>query len=206
MFKGCHFPRAVVLTCIRWYLRFKLSYRDIEELMEERGVQVDHATINRWVVKFSPMLLLRSRRHKKPVGTSWRMDEPFIKVRGEWKYLYRAVDKQGATIDCLLTARRDTDSALRFLRRAVEHNGSPEKINIDCSGANAAGIAAYNEEAAAGIEIRQCKYLNNIVEQDHRFVTQKMVAALGFKTFYTAQATLAGIELVHMIRLALTPI
>ncbi len=200
MFKGCHFPKAIILTCVRWYLRFKLSYRDIEEMMADRGVCVDHATINCWVVKFSPLLLLRSRRHKRPVGKSWRMDETYIRVRGQWKYLYRAVDKQGGTVDFLLTARRDTDAALRFLRRAIEHNGIPEKVNIDCSGANAKGIAAYNQEAGTTIEIRQCKYLNNIVEQDHRFVKQKMVAALGFKTFYTAQVTLAGVELVHMIR------
>lgn len=200
MFKGCHFPKPVILTCVRWYLRYKLSYRDIEEMMAERGVQVDHATINRWVVKFSPLLALRARRHKRPVGKSWRMDETYIKVRGDWKYLYRAVDKQGHTVDFLLTARRDTEAALRFLRRAVEHNGVPEKINIDKSGANAAGISVFNEQDGAKILIRQCKYLNNIVEQDHRFVKQKMVAALGFQTFYTAKATLSGIELVHMIR------
>lgn len=200
MFKGCHFPKAVILTCVRWYLRYKLSYRDIEELMAERGVHVDHATVNRWVVKFSPLLLLRSRRHKKPVGKSWRMDETYIKVCGQWKYLYRAVDRQGGTVDFLLTARRDADAAVRFLRQAIGHNGSPNKINIDCSGANAAGIETYNEEAAATIEIRRCKYLNNIIEQDHRFVKQKMRAALGFKTFYTAKATLMGIELVRMIR------
>jgi len=128
------------------------------------------------------------------------MDETYIRVRGQWKYLYRAVDKQGGTVDFPLTARRDTDAALRFLRRAIEHNGIPEKVNIDCSGANAAGIEAYNQEAATAIEVRQCKYLNNIVEQDHRFVKQKMVAALGFKTFYTAKATLFGLELVHIIR------
>ncbi len=200
MFHGCHFPKPIILTCVRWYLRFKLSYRDIEELMAERGVFVDHATINRWVVKFSPLLLLQARRHKRPVGRSWRMDETYIRVRGEWKYLYRAVDKQGDTVDFLLTASRNTDAALRFLRMAIEHNGLPEKVNIDRSGANAAGIEAYNQETAAAIEVRQCKYLNNIVEQDHRFVKQKMVAALGFKTFYTAKATLFGLELVHMIR------
>jgi transposase-like protein len=200
MFKGLHFPQSVVLTCVRWYLRYKLSYRDIEELMRERGVWVDHSTINRWVVKFAPMLLRRARAHKRPVGTSWRMDETYIRVRGQWKYLYRAVDKRGATVDFLLTARRDADAALRFLRRAVDNNGLPEKVTIDCSGANAAGIAAFNLEAETTVEVRQRKYLNNIVEQDHRFVKQRVRAALGFKTFYTAQATLAGVELVHMIR------
>ena len=200
MFKGCHFPKAVILTCVRWYLRYKLSFRDLEEMMAERGVRVDHATINRWVIKFAPMLAHRARRHRSAVGRSWRMDETYIKVRGQWRYLYRAVDKAGRTVDLLLTARRDADAARRFLRRAVEHNGRPHKVNIDKSGANAAGIVAYNEETGAGVEARQCKYLNNVVEQDHRFVKQKVTAALGFQTFLTARATLAGIELVHMIR------
>ena len=168
--------------------------------MAERGVTVDHATINHWVVKFSPTLLRNARRHKRPVGNCWRMDETYVRVRGQWKYLYRAVDKSGATVDFLLTAKRDTDAALRFLRGAIERNGLPEKVTIDCSGANAAGIAAYREESAAVIEVRQRKYLNNIVEQDHAFVKQKMRASLGWQTFHTAQATIAGIELVHMIR------
>ena len=142
MFKGCHFPKPVILTCIRWYLRYKLSYRDLEEMMAERGVHVDHATINRWVVEFSPMLAWQARHHRKPVGKSWRMDETYIKVRGQWKYLYRAVDKQGLTVDFLLTAQRDTDAALRFLRRAIDANGVPDKVNIDKSGANKAGINA----------------------------------------------------------------
>jgi len=200
MFKGCHFPKPVILTCIRWYLRYKLSYRDLEEMLAERGVRVDHATINRWVIKFAPQLALRARRHKRSVGRSWRMDETYIKVRGHWKYLYRAVDKVGGTVDFLLTARRDTDAALRFLRRAIAGNGLPDKINIDKSGANAAGIDAYNAESGPRVQVRQCKYLNNIVEQDHRFVKQRMVAALGFQTFHTAKDTITGIELVHMIR------
>ena len=169
-------------------------------MMAERGVSVDHATINRWVVKFGPMLAKRAREHKRPVGSSWRMDETYIKVRGRWMYLYRAVDKQSRTVDFLLTARRDLDAALRFLRRATEQNGAPEKVNIDKSGANAAGIAAYNADADAGIEIRQCRHLNNIVEQDHRLVKQRIRAALGLRTFQTAKATLTGVELVHMIR------
>ncbi|MDD9933197.1 MAG: IS6 family transposase [Myxococcales bacterium] len=200
MFKGCQFPPAVILTCVRWYLRYKLSYRDLEEMMAERGVRVDHATIHRWVVKFAPMLALRARRHRTPVCRSWRLDETYIKVRGQWKYLYRAVDARGRTVEFLLTASRDRDAALRFLRRAVEHAGLPAKINIDKSGANAAGIAAYSEETGTRIAIRQSRYLNNLVEQDHRFVKQRVRATLGFKALRTARATLAGIELVHMIR------
>jgi transposase-like protein len=200
MFKGCHFPPEIILTCLRWYARFKLSYREIEELMAERGVAVDHATINRWVVKFSPQLLQAAREHKPPVGSSWRLDETYIKVRGQWKYLYRAVDKVGDTVDFLLTAKRDKAAALRYLRQAIAHNGVPLKVTIDRSGSSTAALEAYNADAESLIEIRRCRYLNSIVEQDHRFVKQKMRAALGFQSFCTARATIMGIELVHMIR------
>ncbi len=199
-FSGRHFPKDVILTAVRWYVRYKLSYRDIEELMSERGIKMDRSTINRWVVKYAPLLAAEARHHKRDVGVSWRLDETYIKVRGQWKYLYRAVDKVGDTVDFLLTAKRDTEAALRFLRQAIRNNGTPEKINIDKSGANTAAIKAYNAEAGSAIEIRQCKYLNNIVEQDHRTVKQKTRAALGFKAFNSAHATLQGVELIQMIR------
>ena len=145
-------------------------------------------------------MVTNAQKHKRRVGVSWRFDETYIKVRGQWKYLYRAVDKDGDTIDFLLTAKRDTKAALRFLRQAIRNNGTPVKINIDKSGANTAAIEAYNKESGASIEIRQCKYLNNIVEQDHRRVKQKTRAALGFKAFYSAHATVVGVELIHMNR------
>ena len=198
-FNGRHFDSVVILTCVRWYLRFTLSYRDLEEIMEERGIDVDHSTINRWVLKYTPLLESEARRRKLPVGVSWRLDETYIKVKGQWKYLYRAVDKDGNTIDFLLAAKRDTLAALRFLRKAIRSNGMPEKINIDKSGANTSGIAAYNDETDSNIECRQCKYLNNIVEQDHRPVKRKMRAMMGFKSFRSARITITGIELTHMI-------
>ena len=197
---GCHFPKDVILTTIRWYLRYNLSYRDIEELIAERGITLDHSTLNRWVIKYTPGLVANAQKHKRRVGVSWRFDETYIKVRVQWKYLYRAVDKDGDTIDFLLTAKRDTKAALRFLRQAIRNNGTPLKINIDKSGANTAAIEAYNKESGGSIEIRQCKYLNNIVEQDHRRVKQKTRSALGFKAFYSAHATVVGVELIHMIR------
>ena len=197
---GRHFPKDVILTTIRWYLRYNLSYRDIEELIAERGIALDHSTLNRWVIRYTPGLVTNAKKHKRRVGVSWRFDETYIKVRGQWKYIYRAVDKDGDTIDFLLTAKRDTKAALRFLRQAIRNNGTPVKINIDKSGANTAAIEAYNKESGASIEIRQCKYLNNIVEQDHRRVKQKTRAALGFKAFYSAHATVVGVELIHMIR------
>ena len=160
---------------------------------------MDHSTINRWVVRYSPALVKAFCRRKRPVGTSWRMDETYVKVRGHWKYFYRAVDKAGQTIDFLLTARRDKKAALRFLRRAIDGGRVPAKINVDKSGSNKSAILAIGEEHNVEIECRQCKYLNNIVEQDHRPVKRISRASLGFKNFGWAQNTLAGVELVHMI-------
>src|SRR5712692_7797433 len=177
-----------------------LSTRHVEELMEERGVEVDHATINRWVIKYSPQLEEAFHRRKRAVWVSWRMDETYIKVKGVWHYLYRAVDKQGQTIDFLLTEQRDEAAALRFLKKAIRRHGVPEKITIDGSAANEAAIKSYNAEHGTAIVIRKTKYLNNIVEQDHRAVKRVTRPMLGFKSFDAAQGTLAGIELMHMIK------
>src|SRR5260370_19741567 len=165
--KGSNLERDVILWGIRWYVAYPISYRQLEEMMEERGVEVDHATLNRWVLKYVPLLEQQFWTRKRPVGSSWRLDETYVRVKGAWKYLYRAVDKAGATVDFLLTARRDRKAALRFLRKATGHHGGPEKSTIDKSGANTAAIESYNAEHEADIEIRQVKYLNNIVEQDH---------------------------------------
>ena len=199
-FKGAHFPQDIILMGVRWYLAYPLSYRHVEELMEERGVPVDHATIQRWVVKYSPQLEEAFHRRKRPVWVSWRMDETYIKVKGHWYYLYRAVDKYGQTIDFLLTEHRDTEAALRFLKKAIRRNGLPEMITIDGSDANEAAIKRYNQEYGTAIAIRQVKYLNNIVEQDHRGVKRVTRPMLGFKSFAAAQDTLVGIELMHMIK------
>src|SRR6266481_238845 len=164
-FKGAHFPKEIILMGVRWYLAYPLSTRHVEELMEERGVELDHATINRWVIKYSPQLEEAFHRRKRPVWTSWRMDETSIKVKGEWRYLYRAVDKHGKTIDFLLTEQRDEQAAKKFLTKAIRrHGGVPEKITIDGSAANEAAIKSYNAEHGTAIEIRKVKYLNNIVE------------------------------------------
>jgi VCBS repeat-containing protein len=199
-FKGSHFPKCIVLQAIYWYLRYALSYRDIEELMLERGVHIDHSTIQRWVVKYTEMLEEAFRKKKKSVGTSWRMDETYIKIKGKWCYLYRAVDKENNTIDFLLTEKRDKKAAKRFFVKAIENNGVPAKITIDKSGANKAAIEAYNSENNTEIEIRQIKYLNNLVEQDHRSIKRIVRPMLGFKEFHSAGVTLSGIELVRMIR------
>jgi putative transposase len=177
-----------------------LSTRHVEELMRERGVPVDHATVNRWVVKYSPPLEAAFHSHKRPVGRRWRMDETYIRVKGAWRYLYRAVDKSGQTIDFLLTEYRDTDAALCFLTQAIRRHGVPEMITIDGSEANAAAIRGYHEAHGTAIIIRQVKYLNNVVEQDHRGVKRVTRPMMGFKSFKAAPSTLTGIELMHMLR------
>ncbi len=134
-FKWRHFQSDVILVCVRWYLTYPLSYRNIEEMMLERGVEVDHSTINRWVLKYTPEIEKKFRKYKNPVGRSWRMDETYIKIKGQWKYLYRAIDKEGRTVDFLLTATRDLNAAKRFFNKAIKTNGTPAKINIDKSGA-----------------------------------------------------------------------
>ena len=199
-FSGRHFERTIILQAVRWYLAYALSYRNIEELMEERGVEVCYSTVNRWVVKYAPILAKLFENKKRKVGNRWRMDETYIKVRGQWKYLYRAVDANGNTIDFLLCAKRNKAAAYRFLRKACICNGKPELINIDCSGANLAGIEAFNKMYKTGIIPRQNKYMHNIVEQDHRRIKRITRPMMGFKSFRSAQNTIAGIELIAQLK------
>jgi putative transposase len=164
-------------------------------------VRNDGSNIYRWVRKFTPKLEAAFRKgRKRPVGSSWRMDETYIKVKGQWRYLYRAVDKDGQTIDFLLTAHRDKKAALRFFKKAVRQHGLPEKVTIDKSGANTAALEALQEETGRAIEIRQVKYLNNLVEQDHRAIKRIVRPMPGFKSFGSAYRSLRGIELMHMIK------
>ena len=200
-FKGMRFPVEIILVCVRWYAAYPLSYRHLEEMMEERGVFLDHSTINRWAIRFLPMLeKVFRRQYKRPVGLSWRMDETYVKVNGVWKYLYRAVDKEGKTVDFLLTAKRDKAAAKRFFEKAMNANGLPEKVTMDKSGANKAAMDEINAILPTPALVRQIKYLNNIVEQDHRSVKRVTKPMLGFKSFNAAKGVLAGIELMHMIR------
>jgi transposase-like protein len=197
--KRLHYPLDVILTCVRWYVAYPLSLRHLEEMMSERGISVDHSTVHRWAIKLLPVLEKTFRRHKRTVGKSWRMDETYIKVKGQWKYLYRAVDKAGNTVDFLLRARRDRLAAQRYFQRSMAHNGVPETVTIDQSGANLAALKAINVERESPIRIRQRKYLNNIVEQDHRAIKRRIRPMLGFKKFTCARILLTGIELMHMI-------
>jgi len=201
---GRHFPKPIILTAIRWYLAYSLSYRDVEELLAERGIVVDHSTIARWVMRYSPLLLGAFRRRRRDVGTSWRMDETYIRVRGTWMYQYRAVDTSGHTIDFYFSERRDATAAHRFLRRAIRQHRCPTTITIDGSAANYAAIERANKtrrkHRMPRIAIRRCRYLNNVVEQDHRGIKRRVRLMLGFKSAASAAVTLGGVELIHMIR------
>ena len=204
-FKGAHFPKSVILYAVFFYVRYSVSYRDLQEIMAERGVDVDHATLNRWVVRYSPQIADQAQKRKRRTLESWRVDETYIKVKGKWTYLYRAVDRDEQTLDFMLSERRNLGDARRLFKKAVASNGPPHKIVIDKSGANLAGAQAVNtilKITVTGkmIEILQVKYLNNIVEQDHRFIKRITKHTLGFKAFDSASATIAGIEVPHMIR------
>jgi putative transposase len=199
-FKGSQFEREIILWGVRWYVAYPISYRQLEEMMGERGVAVDHSTLNRWVIKYAPGFEKAFRRRQRPVGRSWRLDETYVKIKGKGAYLYRAVDKAGQTIDFLLTPNRDRDAAEAFLYKAIRRQGLPEKITIDKSGSNTAAITHYNQEHKTAIVIRHSKYLNNMVEQDHRAVKRLTRPMLGFKSFWAACGTIAGIEVMHAIR------
>jgi transposase-like protein len=162
---------------------YPLSLRHLEAMLAERGISVDHATVHRWNIKLLPVLEKAFRRGKRPTGKSWRMDETYIRVKGEWRYLYRAVDKDGKTIDFLIRALRDKVAARRYIEKAIAQNGEPETVTIDKSGSNLAALQALNAEREAPITIRQKKYLNNVVEQDHRAIKRRTRPMLGFKSF-----------------------
>ena len=203
-FKWRHFEAEIILLCIRWYLRYPLSYRHLEEMLLERGITVDHSTIYRWVQRYAPELERRCRPHLKATNDSWRVDETYIKVKGTWMYLYRAVDSAGNTLEFLLSPTRDTEAAKQFFRKALEaaHTVTPRVITVD---KNAAYPKALIDLKSAGAlphscELRQVKYLNNIVEQDHRFIKRLVKPGLGFWSFSTAWRTLQGYEAMNMIR------
>jgi putative transposase len=192
-----HYPLGAMLTRVRWYVAYSLSLR--QEMMAERGVSVDHATVHRGAIKIVPVLAAVFRRRKRAVNKSWRMDETYIKIHGQWKYLYRAVDREGEMIDFPLRAKRDCAAARRILEQAMALHGEPDEITIDQSGANAAAIDSYNTAHHSDIERRQCKYLNNVVEQDHRAIKPIVTPMLGLKVFRCARVLTTGIETMHMI-------
>lgn len=201
-FKNFCYSPQIIMVCLYMKFRFSLSYRDIEELCQLRGLTIDHSTLQRWVERFASLLDGKFRNRKKAVQGSWRMDETYIKVKGQWMYLYRAVDKYRATIDFLLRAKRNTQAAKSFFKKAIKQHGKPDKINVDKSGANRAALDTINQDYPKDqqIEIRQNKYLNNMIEQDHRFIKKRTRITLGFKSFHGAKQTITGIEILHMIK------
>ena len=201
-FKGfCSSPEIIMLF-VYMKCRFSLSYRDLEEMASIRGAVIDHATLQRWLIRFVPLIDKEVRKRKRPVGSSWRMDETYIKINGKWVYLYRAVDSCGNTIEFLLRKYRDAVAAKAFFRKAFKNNGIPGSVTIDKSGSNNCALSDFNENLPdeQKIEIRQNKYLNNIIEQDHRFIKKRTKPMLGFKSFRSAKMTIAGIENIRMIQ------
>ncbi|MCY8234184.1 IS6 family transposase [Priestia endophytica] len=197
LFKWKHYQPEMILLTVRWYLRYNLSFRDLVEMMEERGLSIAHTTIMRWVHQYGPELDKRIRRYLKKTNDSWRVDETYIKVKGQWVYLYRAVDSEGNTIDFYLSQTRDHKTAKRFFRKALRslHVSKPRVITVDKNPAYPIAIEELKneKEMPLGIQIRQVKYLNNIVEQDHRVIKKRVRSMLGLKSFRTATCILSGI-------------
>ena len=203
-FKWRHYSAEIILLCVRWYLGYSLSYRDLEEMMTERGLELVHTTIYRWVQEYAPELDQRSRPILKRTNDSWRVDETYVKVRGVWMYLYRAVDSTGQTLDFLLNETRSSRAAKRFFRKVLGRNQivPPRVINVD---KNRAYIGAVRDLIRDKLLPKTCKrrpsrYMNNIVEQDHRFIKWRIKPGLGFHSYPTAWRTIRGYEMMHMIR------
>ncbi|EIM30539.1 IS6 family transposase [Microvirga lotononidis] len=208
MFQGKHFDRPVILLCVRWYLAYNLSLRNLGELMTERGISVGHATVHRSVIRCSPKLLKRFNRRKRSVSRTWHLDETYSKVRGQWKYLYRAIDSNGGTVAFWFSERHNLTAALRFLRKALTRHGHPERIVIDGSQTNKEAILPCDGESRLQdrsrrrlepIGIRQSRNLNSRIEQDHRAVKRRVQSMLGFKSANNARVIIGGIELIHMM-------
>ena len=202
LFKGRHFDQEIVILCVRWYLSYKLSFRDLVAMMGERGLGIAHTTILRWVQHYAPEFTKRWNRFARAVGGSWRMDETYVKVRGEWTYLYRAVDKAGKTVEFHLSRKRDVNAAKAFLRKAMRNERSPVKITLDAYAASHRAVADLKDsgELPKRVQVRTSKYLNNRIEQDHRRIKQRLRPMLGLKSFQTAAVVIGGIELAEKIK------
>ncbi|MCM8739330.1 IS6 family transposase [Azospirillum sp. A1-3] len=203
-FKGRQFTAAVILWAVRWYLQFPISYRDLERMLADRGVAVDHTTLFRWIQAYAPELDKRLRPHLRMTTGSWRVDETYVKVKGHWMYLYRAVDGRGQTIDFLLSAKRNAAAARRFFRKArrQRHTVNPRTLTVDKNAAYPSATKAMKADGELWrfAKLRKIKYLNNIVEQDHRRIKRLVRPGLGFKSFHTARRTIAGYEIMAMVR------
>jgi len=202
-FRGFRFPAGVILWAVRWYLRFPVSYRDLELMLADRGVEVDHTTLLRWVQRFAPELEERVRRHLRPCRGPWHVDETFVRVGGGWRYLYRAVDGTGQTIDFLLSATRDKKAAERFLRQALrrENTRNPRTVVTDRLKSYPGAVREMKRDGELWrfTRHRRGRWLDNLVEQDHRRIKRRTGPMLGFASFWTARRTLAGVEAMAML-------
>jgi transposase, IS6 family len=201
LFKWRQFEPEVILLAVGWYLRFSLSYRDVEELLGERGLHADHVTVWRWVQRYAPELERRLRSRLRPTNDSWRVDETYIRVRGKWVYLYRAVDSGGATIDFLLSAKRGSAAAVLAKALGGKNHPAPRVINTDEHAAYPPAIVRLKADGALGEDCRHrpVQYLNNVLEQDHRAIKRRICAGQHFRSFWGAWRTIAGYEAIHMI-------
>jgi transposase, IS6 family len=203
-FKGRQFPGEVIVLCVRWYLRYPLAYEHVSELLAERGVAVDPSCVWRWVQAYAPELNQRCRPHLKSTNRSYRADETYRKIKGEDQFLSRAVDSTGQTIEFLLTAKRDAAAAKRFFQKALSSPGNPvtRVIKVDKNPAYPSAVEALKADGLRPrrVRLRPCKYLNNVVEQDHRAVKKRTWLAKGYGSFGSAWRRLQGIEAVNMMR------
>ena len=203
-FKWRHFLPEIILLCVRWYLRYPLSYLNLKEMMAERGLRVDHTTIYRWVIAYSPEINKRCRPHLRSSNDSWKVDETYLKVKGKNHYLYRAIDSKGNTLDFFLSPKRDAEAATRFLWKALSqgHSHTPRVINTDKDKAYPKAIKDLKESALLpdSVEHRAVKYLNNLIEQDHRFIKLRIITSQNFREFQSAKKTISGYESMNMIR------
>ncbi len=204
IFKRRRFPVEIILLCVRWYCKYGISYRDLAEMMQERGVAVDPSTIFRWVQRYAPEIEKRIWPYRRPRSGSWRVDETYVRVGGKWKYLFRAVDKHGRLIAFMLSNRRNTNAAYRFLRKAIRamSHHPPSSITTDKLASYPRAIRRLQNEGLLSKDVghRTSKYLNNIIEADHGALKRVIRPTRGFQTMKTAAATLKGFEIMRMIR------
>lgn len=207
VFKGRHFQQDIILWAVRWYCKYGISYRELQEMLAERSVNVDHTTIYRWVQRYAPEMekLLRWYWRQASGFSSWHLDETYVKVNGRWAYLYRAVDSRGCTIDFYLSSRRNTKAVYRFMGKLLNNTKRwqiPRLINTDKAPTYGRALALLKREGKCpqDVEHRQIKYRNNVIECDHGKLKRIINATLGFKSMKTAYATIKGIEVMRALR------